>query len=620
MDLKEKFIAYNQQLLDPNLKIETKTDILAQIQEYIRGSPENISLAVKCGIFFGLVVLAKNVKTDEDTLNDILTVLGNLTAGSTEDYNILMNEGCQNLIMEFLDKTLSDSICELAIWNVANLAVESAEATKIMVKMGCLDRVIEIYLAKANSELYSLTATTAWCIACFLLHESLDEEHYLKIISVLKQLVLKENDKETLSYIKFTIIDLILNGSRKVAEEMENQHIFKELQEGFSKHKQHSLQDPYLHFYLQTFGALLDDTSSRDITLKYITQEDTLDNVFRYYFEVGLRDDLLPNLMTISGEPIQASPYLKILLNLIIRGNKEVREALVHVEHNHDVGYFRAIIRTIPTRAVDHDTLSKYLKSFNEIIEIAKSHKEDENVIKRVKAALLEHKELVKKFLDSQHDEELQEDIKKLYEQLGIETEAIEKNHPAQKEGRKVAVEINPELRENLPLKDEDMPRTLQKKFKRMSTMAQTAFAAKEFLQSAGMNLRKTRNQTKLANEPEETKESKAHPKKAAKKSTGKGEKKIRRAIPEHPAIRRTKTIEETLAAAKAFLKSSKKGLSARKSLRSATKVAKKLRRTKTMSDTIESSKGLTRHYGKGKRARPDVDYSQLFFKRVKKQ
>lgn len=537
--------------------------------------------------------------------------------------------------------------------------------------MGCLDKVIEIYLKKADSKLQKLTSTTAWCLACFLAHHSLDEEHMIKIIPALKVILEKENDSETLGYLSFILIELITHGSRKIAEELENHQVYKVLQEGFSKHKQHSLQDPYLRFYVKTFEVLIEDKDTLDITLKHVTHEDALDNLFRYYFEVGLKGALLPRLMEISGEPIrkfhdfpdsyrklytklegdhsQTSPYLKILRDLIMKGSKEVLESLVHVEHNHDSGFFQIIIRSIPTRAVDYDALHRLLKAFNEIVSIAKTHKADANVIERIKAALLEHRQLVKHFLDKQTDEELQAEIKKLYEHLSIHTHEKAEHHKP--EAKKVKVKVDSKLAENLPLKDEEIPNSLHRKFKRMSTMAQTAAEGAEFLQNANLNLRKTRSQTKAATESAakkgkaekktakaedkktkkvkketETKETKKKgtpskaetPSKATPKKVKK-ETKISKALPDHPAIRRTKTIEETMEAAKAFLQSHKKGMSVRKSLRSATKAAKKLRRTKTIQDTIESSRDITKQYGKGKRVKHDVDYSKLFFKKVRK-
>lgn len=116
MSLHEKFLEYNKNLLDQNVPVEDKKKILEELKDHVRGSAENSSLAIRSGLFFGLVALAKNVKTDEETLDTILTILGNLTAGNTEDYTLLVNEGCQNLIMEFADPELPDRICEGVIF------------------------------------------------------------------------------------------------------------------------------------------------------------------------------------------------------------------------------------------------------------------------------------------------------------------------------------------------------------------------------------------------------------------------------------------------------------------------------------------------------------------------
>lgn len=111
MGLQETFLEWNKQLFDPSVHIDTKREILNKLRNQVT-TAENITLAIKSGLFFGLAALAKNVKADEETLTQMLSIMCNLTACDTEGYTILINEGCQNLIIEFADKTLSDRMCE----------------------------------------------------------------------------------------------------------------------------------------------------------------------------------------------------------------------------------------------------------------------------------------------------------------------------------------------------------------------------------------------------------------------------------------------------------------------------------------------------------------------------
>jgi len=640
MSLKDTFYAWNQQLMDSNVHIDTKRDIVEKVKDQVR-TTENIGLAIKAGLFFGLAALAKNVKTDEDTLRRLMVVLCNLTACDTEGYTILTNEGCQNLIIEYADKTLSDEICEVAIWCIANLAVESASATKIIVQIGCFDRVLEIYQAKSNTKFEMLHSTTAWCISCLLYHKALEEEDLIKIMPTLKLLLEKQHTSESYRYLKLVLKQLIEDGSQKIYEELEKNLIFTTLFEGFLKCD--NTGSSAYHFYLEVFETIIDDKA----TTKYITSapNEVYDHLIKFALENQTTKSVLPKLMENSGDVVkrfhnypgsyeklykrlandhsQTSVYLRILVAIILKGSKEARESLVKAEHSAKDDFFRAIIRSIPLRFAEYDSLVRFLAALNETLKIGKEIMADVNVIHRTKNALLENKELVKKFLDKQKDQKLQDEVKELYEIVAIQTEAAQKQNS--KSTKKVQVEVDDSLKGNLPLKDDDdedgAKKALARKFKRMSTMAQTALDATEFLQNAGASLRKTRNQTKKANEGgnDEEEEVKKSSSKKKKSSTKKSEKKLSKALPDHPAIRRTKTMEETLAAAKAFLSGNQKGHSARKSLRSATRAAKKLRRTRTMAETIKDNKGLVKNYGRGKRAKDEVDYTHLFFKRVKK-
>ena len=655
-ELLTKFREFNAQLLDKKVDIEEKKQIIEKIKDYMAGSLESSSLAIKCGLFFGLAVLSKNVKTDEKTLEGILQILANLTAGNTEDYTILTNEGAQELVIENLDKTLPDNICEGAIWNVANLAVESAQATELMVKISCFDRVIDVYLAKLDSKLALLTSTTAWCVACFLHHNSLDEENRLKLIPVLKGMLEKEiTDKDTFNYISYTF-NALLTSSRKVVEEMDKAKIFTTVKDGFLKLDAKTPADLKLAFYKGLIEGMIDDKDSYDVLLPYLTDEAFLARLCTYSFELVLRAAQklakpLSLLFYSSKEAVNkfnavpqgydklyqklrednnnASPYIKILKILVAKGNEKVHENVYIKENQANCDYLRTIVRALPTAAADYEIMLDFIKGLIAILKLAQAKKPD-TITNGVKGAVFEHRNLVKNFLDKQKDPEVSTEVKNLYDLLAIKKEEKKetgkkkdkivdekeekKSSKKKSETKKDAKKSEDKLKENLS-DEEDLPNPLKRKLKRMTTMAQTALDAAEFLDKAELNLRKTRQQTKKA--AEEEKEASA--KKGKKKVSKKKEIKISKAIPDHPAIRRTKTMIETIAAAKAFLKSNEKGKSAIASLRSATRAAKTLRRTRTMKEIIEGNKGLGKKYGRGMREKEDVDYSELFRKKVRK-
>lgn len=494
-------------------------------------------------------------------------------------------------------------------------------------------------MSKADTTKHILLhSTTAWCLACLFLHKALDEENKIKALPALKILLEKEPDDESLRYLRFIIVDLIVNDSRKIVEEAEKNNIFKAIQEGFLKN--HNKSSQAFQLYLEMFEIFVEDKDTRDITLKYITNVDVSNVLIKQFLENNKGSTLVIELMKVSGDfrkrfheypesykqlyqriefnQTMISPYWRVLRELISRGNKEVLEAIMKVEHSHKTGFLQFIIRAIPVQAMSYDVLIQFLEGLTELVTLSKDQMADKSIPERVRAVLNEKRNFVnvKNFLDKQKDEDLQAAIKKLYEAISLKTE--EKN---EKDTKKVQFNSDSKLKENLPLKDEkeeEISNSLKRKFKRMSTMAQTALNAQEFLKSAGENLRKTRNQTKKAAEEERVTEEEVK-KSSKKKVQRKGEKKLDKALPEHPAIRRTKTIEETIAAAKAFIKGNEKGQSVRRSLRSATKAAKRLRRTRTIAETIQSNKGLIKDYGKGKRVKEEVDYSHLFFKRPKK-
>ena len=319
------------------------------------------------------------------------------------------------------------------------------------------------------------------------------------------------------------------------------------------------------------------------------------------------------------------------------------QEAMVLVGNILDLDsdeFKRKVIETnlIPT-SIDQfqllflNDLIVFIRCMIALVAFSNRTKEAEPLKQQIKAAVTE-KGKIKDLLDMQADEELNLYLEVLYSELGVPKENVaqparavrmdieekedeeeekvaevemkeekkaERKKPEKKAEKSVSIE---EEKEEKPAKKKVIARQL----KRLGTMAQVAEEAKKFLEESNFDPKKRREANKYICYDETKRRvsrKKADPsevKEEGKKKEAKS--KTRKRVVNHPAISRTKTIDEKLAETKVFLAQKKKGKSDIISIKKANKLARKLRRTKTMMATIEENKDLIEDYGRGKRTK----------------
>lgn len=106
--------AYAEQLDDPSLDSNVKAHIVRSIKSELCSTCLTTSM-IQADIPRKLISLAKNTKTDMQTINDILHCFCNLSVCDTSDYYRLIKSGVQETTLGFLNMELPDVTCELVI-------------------------------------------------------------------------------------------------------------------------------------------------------------------------------------------------------------------------------------------------------------------------------------------------------------------------------------------------------------------------------------------------------------------------------------------------------------------------------------------------------------------------